>query len=152
MRTVITLDRRICNVCIFFQPILSFDCLKTDTWWGVCYEASLLALPRHVWRRGGLRVVMAGQLFFSEPVCWSERLERGGPCWLLKPLLKLRGVFSWLVRWACRAITRDFCSALAALDGPVPNIFFLAVHYFNSFAPSPRPASWAGSCAGSPVS
>jgi hypothetical protein len=32
---------------------------------------------------------------------------------------------------SCRASTRDFCSALAALVGPVLNIFFLTVHYFN---------------------
>ncbi len=34
----------------------------------------------------------------------------------------------------CRPGTRDFCSALAALDGPVKK-FFLAVHYFISFVP-----------------
>jgi hypothetical protein len=37
-----------------------------------------------------------------------------------------------LVGKACRASTRDFCSALAALVGPVQNIFFLIVHYFTS--------------------
>jgi hypothetical protein len=42
-------------------------------------------------------------------------------------------VLSWLILWACRAGTRDFCSALAALVGPVQNIFFLTVHYFHSF-------------------
>jgi hypothetical protein len=31
---------------------------------------------------------------------------------------------------ACRAGIRDFCSALAALVGPVQKKFFLAVHYF----------------------
>jgi hypothetical protein len=40
---------------------------------------------------------------------------------------------SWLVRWACRAGTRDVGPALAALVGSVKNIFFLTVHYFNSF-------------------
>ncbi len=45
------------------------------------------------------------------------------------------GSLPWLARWACRAFTRDFCSALAALFGPEQNIFFLAVHYFNSFVP-----------------
>jgi hypothetical protein len=40
---------------------------------------------------------------------------------------------SWLVRRACRVGTRDFCSALAALFGPIENIFFRTVHYFNSF-------------------
>ncbi len=43
------------------------------------------------------------------------------------------GVLPWLCWRACRAGKRDFCSALAALVGPVQNIFFLAVHYFNSF-------------------
>jgi hypothetical protein len=62
-----------------------------------------------------------------------------------------RSFIQWLVRWACRAGTRDFCSALDALVGPVKNIFFLTMHYFNLFCPH-RPASWAGSRAGSPVS
>jgi hypothetical protein len=76
----------------------------------------------------------------------------------------MKGVLPWLVDWACRAGTRDFCSALAAQVGPVQNIFFLTVHYFTStkyffphrtlfqfFCPR-RPASWAGSRAESPVS
>jgi hypothetical protein len=42
-------------------------------------------------------------------------------------------------------------SALAALVGPVRNIFFLTAHYFNSFVPH-QPASWAGRRTGSPVS
>ncbi len=57
---------------------------------------------------------------------------------------------SWLVRLTCLSGTRDFCSALAVLVGLVKNIFFLHVHYFNSVCPH-RPASWAGSRAGSPV-
>ncbi len=44
-------------------------------------------------------------------------------------------VLSWLVPLACRAGTRDFCSALAPLVGPEQNIFSLAVHYFSSFVP-----------------
>ncbi len=39
-------------------------------------------------------------------------------------------VIPWLVRWTCRAGTRDFCPALAARVGPVQKYFFLAVHYF----------------------
>ncbi len=35
----------------------------------------------------------------------------------------MRGVLPWLVRWAWCAGTRDFCPALAALVGPVQNIF-----------------------------
>jgi hypothetical protein len=36
---------------------------------------------------------------------------------------QMKGVLSWLVRWACRAGTRDFCSALAALVGRVKKNF-----------------------------
>jgi hypothetical protein len=57
-----------------------------------------------------------------------------------------------LVRWARRAGTRDFCSAFTALVGPVENIFFLAVHYFNYFVHIAQQAGRAGSHAGSPVS
>ncbi len=49
--------------------------------------------------------------------------------------VQMKGVLPWLVRWASRADTRDFCSALAALVGPVQNTCFLTVHYLNSFAP-----------------
>jgi hypothetical protein len=64
-----------------------------------------------------------------------ERPERGGPCCLLKLRqmgtyrVKMKGVIPWLVRWACRAGTRDFYPALAALVRPVQNIFFLTVHF-----------------------
>jgi hypothetical protein len=54
----------------------------------------------------------------------------------------MTGVLSLLgwgrgVRWACRAGTGDFCSALAALVGLVQNVCFLTMHYFNSFVPLP---------------
>jgi hypothetical protein len=66
---------------------------------------------------------------------------------------QIKVVLSWLVCRACSAGTRDFYSALAALVGPVQNIFFLTVHYFSSFAPI---AHQAGQVAvlggGSPVS
>ncbi len=54
-----------------------------------------------------------------------------------------KGVLSWLVCLACRAGTRDFCSALAAQVGPVQNIFFLTVHYFNDFVPIAQQAGQA---------
>ncbi len=86
----------------------------------------------------------------------SERVERGGSCCLLKlrwmgtQRVQKKGVLSWLFSWACRAGTRDFCSALAALVSLVQNSFphptlfqFICPHH---------PASWAGSRAGSPVS
>jgi hypothetical protein len=43
--------------------------------------------------------------------------------------VQMKEVLPWLVRWALRAGTRDFCPALTALDGPEQNIFFLTVHY-----------------------
>jgi hypothetical protein len=46
----------------------------------------------------------------------------------------MKGGLPWLVCWARHAGTRDFCSALAALVGPVQNICFLTIHCFNSFA------------------
>jgi hypothetical protein len=45
----------------------------------------------------------------------------------------MKWVFPCLVRWALLAGTRDFCPALAALVGLEKIIFFLTVHYFNSF-------------------
>ena len=47
----------------------------------------------------------------------------------------MKRVLPWLIRWACRAGTRDFCSALAAQVGPVQNIIFLAIYYFDPFVP-----------------
>jgi hypothetical protein len=42
----------------------------------------------------------------------------------------MKGALPWLVRWARRAVTRDFCPALAAFVSTVQNIVFLTVHYF----------------------
>ncbi len=56
-----------------------------------------------------------------------ERLERDGPCGLMKlrqmgtQRVHIKGVLTWLVRWARRAGTIDFCP------------FFLTVHYFTLF-------------------
>ncbi len=47
--------------------------------------------------------------------------------------VQMKGVLPWLLRWACRASTREFVLPWAALVGPVQNIFFLTVHYFNAF-------------------
>jgi hypothetical protein len=45
----------------------------------------------------------------------------------------MKGVLPRLVRWALRAGTGDCFPALVALVGPIQNICFLTVHYFNSF-------------------
>jgi hypothetical protein len=51
---------------------------------------------------------------------------------------KRKRILTWLVRWARRAGTRDFYPALAALVGPVQNIFFphRALQYFIYVSPS----------------
>jgi hypothetical protein len=45
--------------------------------------------------------------------------------------VQMKGVLPWLVHWACRAGSRDFYPALAALVSLVKNIFFLTVHFVN---------------------
>jgi hypothetical protein len=50
------------------------------------------------------------------------------------PQIKNGSFFVWFVGLVLVG-TRDFCSALAAVIGPVENIIFLIVHYFNSFVP-----------------
>jgi hypothetical protein len=57
--------------------------------------------------------------------------------------VQLEGILPCLVHWAYRAGTRDFCSALAALDDPIKNDFFLTLHCFNSFVPIAQQAGWA---------
>jgi hypothetical protein len=49
----------------------------------------------------------------------------------------MKGVLPWLVRWACRAGTRDFCSALAAEVDPVQNIFSSSYTISMPLSPSP---------------
>jgi hypothetical protein len=53
----------------------------------------------------------------------------------------MKGVLCWLVRRVCRADKRDFCSALAALVGPVQNTFFLTIQLLQCVCPN-CPASW----------
>ncbi len=45
----------------------------------------------------------------------------------LKEYLQMKGFFPWLVRWAYRAGTRDFCYALSVLVGPVPYTILIPV-------------------------
>ncbi len=81
---------------------------------------------------------------------YSAKAVLVDPVQKLFPHRTLSLFFSWLVRWACRAGTRDFCSALAALVGPV-QILFSSPHTISILCPH-RPATWAGSRAGLPVS
>ncbi len=54
----------------------------------------------------------------------------------------MKGVLPWLVPLAYHAVTRDFCPALAALVGPVQNIFphRTLFHFICPHGPHP-PAS-----------
>jgi len=54
-----------------------------------------------------------------------------------------KNTIPWLVRWACRAGTRIFCSALAALVSPVQKIFFPHRALFEFLYPH-HPESSAG--------
>ncbi len=47
--------------------------------------------------------------------------------WMGTQRVQMKGVHFWLVRWACSAGTRDFCSAFAALVGQIQNIFLPTV-------------------------
>jgi hypothetical protein len=49
---------------------------------------------------------------------------------------KWKWSFLGLVQWACRAGTRDFCSA----PGPIQNIFFFTAHYFKFLWPHAQQA------------
>jgi hypothetical protein len=55
--------------------------------------------------------------------------------------VQMRGVLPWLVHWA--VVCGFFCSALAALVGPVQNMYFLTVHYFNFCVPIAQQARQA---------
>ncbi len=75
---------------------------------------------------------------------YEQRLEKGDPwcCWnwgkwgLLEYIWKGRpSLVGSLPRWAHRACTVEFCSALAALVSPVQNIIFLAAHFFTLIVP-----------------
>jgi hypothetical protein len=59
--------------------------------------------------------------FLDIDILKTERLEMGGPCWLLKlRYLHIKGALSWLVHWSLHAGTRDFSPVLIALVGPSP--------------------------------
>jgi hypothetical protein len=90
----------------------------------------------------------------------SRETREGGPLltfeieenghWGLKEYSTNEGVLPWWVSWACRAGTRDVCSALAAPVGLIQNIFFLiqnifflTINFFNSFIPVGRQAGQA---------
>ncbi len=49
----------------------------------------------------------------------------------------MKRVLPWLVRWAHRAGTIDFCPALAALVSSGQNIVFLTARFFTLLVPIP---------------
>ncbi len=57
--------------------------------------------------------------------------------WMGIKRVQVKGALSWLVSWACRAGTREFCSTLSALVGPVQNIFSSPYTISIPLSPSP---------------
>ncbi len=47
----------------------------------------------------------------------------------------MKGVLPWLVPWAGRSGTIDFCPALVDLVSPVQNIIYLTAHFFTLVVP-----------------
>jgi hypothetical protein len=56
----------------------------------------------------------------------------------------MKGVLPWLVRWACRASTRDFCPCLGCSSRPSTIYLFPHRTLFHFICPH-RPENWAGS-------
>ncbi len=57
--------------------------------------------------------------------------------------VQIKGVLHWLLRWACRAGTRDFCSALGCSSRPYIKYIFLHHTLFQCLCPH-RPCSQLG--------
>ncbi len=76
-------------------------------------------------------------------ILWKSVIEdtrAGGLCWLLK-LRQIGPSLDGLLASSCQY--NRFCPVLAALIDQVQNIFFLTVHYFNSFFPITQKARQA---------
>jgi hypothetical protein len=60
--------------------------------------------------------------------------------------VQTKGVLPWMVLWACRAGTRDFCPALAALGPSVPSFFSspytISIHLSPSSSKLGRQSWW----------
>jgi hypothetical protein len=98
-------------------------------------------------------IFIAGTTFHPRPTAATRETREGWPLRTIEidvngdsKSTNERGSFLSLVLWACRAGTRDFCSALAALAGQVHNISFLTVHFFNSVVPIAQQAGQPVAC------
>jgi hypothetical protein len=110
-------------------------------------EGQVVTHPlRHVVLQTKIYFFLLSTVLYTRPVkkpmnrqVQPERLERGGPLLKLRRMgtqrVQIKWVLPWLVCWARRALTRDFCTALVALADPVQNIIFLTIRYFNSLVP-----------------
>ncbi len=84
-----------------------------------------------------------------------ERLERGGPSWLLKLRrmgthgVHMKGVLGW---FNGLVVPRAFCLALVAIVSQVQAIFFSSYTISFHFICPHRPLRWTGSPAALPVS
>ncbi len=94
---------------------------------------------------------------FGHGNTFGRGLPVGGPFWLLKLRqmgtyrVQMKEVLSWLVWWARCAGTRDFYPCLGCSSRSSTKYFFLHRTLFHFMCPY-RPATWAGSRAGSPFS
>ncbi len=57
---------------------------------------------------------------------------------------QMKAFLPWLIRWTCRASTRDLCLVLASLVSPVQNIIFLPVLFFTLLVPIAQQPGQAG--------
>jgi hypothetical protein len=55
----------------------------------------------------------------------------------------MKGVLSWLERWACRAGTRDFWFCFGCSSRPSKKYNFPNLYYFNAFFPIAQQAGQA---------
>ncbi len=92
----------------------------------------------------------------TDPVTVTRETRQGWPLPTVETEVngdseyKWKGSFLGFGSLGCRAGTRDFCHSLAALVGPVQNIFSLPYTLFQFICPH-CPASWAFILAWSPV-
>ncbi len=125
------------------------NCLLSSTTWG--FEIITVLQHRIKKKPEG----NSGQVLFL--LLWkrllvTERLEKGGPCPCKWGLIeyKWKGYFLGGFVRLFAPVQEIFVLPLAALVGPVKNIF--SHRTLLQFICPHRPACWAGSRAGSPVS
>ncbi len=122
--------------------ILQYGSLGRQSCWIACL---LICVSKSTSGREYNLLVCTFQNGLFDQGIYPERLERGGGGGLLTIKTEENEdskstnerVLPWLVHWACRAGTRDFCPASAALVSPVQNIFSSPCTTSIHLSPSP---------------